>query len=1190
MNEWTRQAVLLAEQFHKSLQNGDSDSRHYASALVDRLQIPPSAFQDRASLARAFRDSPLSTLPEPQLAMILPSVRLAFRILDRSHDSSCLLRFLLGIPEGAVHQSQRQKWSIEESRLSRTEPIFAYAVAFELMGDLARLGKAKEVLNLSMKLLRTQVSDHERLAASIVELRSNLRAWKAPHHLFPTFLLHLADALIDANLLHECTVALQTGLDVDDEVLGDRSALTNAIENGRQPNTPLGISLGLYCRLAYALRSGHNRIAEASELMESMLHLQAPPSGLLCWERESALRVKLEDSVLVSLHPETRLQFACELAECWQRNPRRGPSIAVYLLELIMGIPPCGYDNVADLDELRTRWLALLESSLPWCVALVALADALCHNERADDAIALLRKGLALPDDMGSTGMGENLIVRDLPYWNQLSVHRAVLWALIRADRATDAVSFAESVLHIDAPAFDSRPLLCSRLRQSAIATGPQELLGAVTFVTSFANALASTDKKVQALAILESWLQLVLDDEIEVPAIPVKLLDGDARVAAIPAASRILFISSWIHAAGACHSELMNVATHAVRYASSLVKSAQGDLNRQVELRNQLHPLVCQVRGTLLELATIESANGRTVRATEIELALLSWLDQLENQSLIAHTSYPTEGFRETAQPDAWAPGQWPFADSPNTADSSPGENTPLGARNGLVGLEQRCHGEGPSEPADPSPTLKSPFSTLDENVVLVRIIVDSADRLHWWAIRRCEKSVEILNKGKSAAGALRRIEVALAQFDLDVEHAWADYSFTHEQFLNLEDRLILQNLQAFPRRQYSELLSALNRLDRTHPHLAEFGTVLAEARYERRKVYRWCIDLWRSQIEKLAMHECGQVDQGSRERRRRTRLVAISNELHCAINNDVDLSSLWCSTTDSVDWQETDVLFQVQGILYAIPLAWLEFGGEELFRRVASTSTVLSLALHQSNDVVRRRDKTRGDRRILSAHWAGSESRSGICGLRLLHDELLQMGDKYGWEIWGLGDRPVASTQNLRAALGQHSDPFSIVVLGGHGALDRSGIRLANEDLWQGHVPPGCDPGEIAQKANEVVWCGSGTDLSQIELLVLAACVIGRVTSIDVRPDVEGFVAELLAHRAGPVIAAKWTIADIETAVFVSEVVNEYLAGRSEMPERFAAARALNRARKNLLHRSSSSQKVTAHLASAFDVYGWN
>ncbi len=185
---------------------------------------------------------------------------------------------------------------------------------------------------------------------------------------------------------------------------------------------------------------------------------------------------------------------------------------------------------------------------------------------------------------------------------------------------------------------------------------------------------------------------------------------------------------------------------------------------------------------------------------------------------------------------------------------------------------------------------------------------------------------------------------------------------------------------------------------------------------------------------------------------------------------------------------------------------------------------------------------------------------------GLACLHAGLQEVGDRHGWEVWGLGDRPEASVANLQAALARRDQPFGVAVVGGHGNSKQAGVSLADG-----------------------FWSGKHTNLRSLDWLLLVACAIGRLEQESQR-DVEGFYAEFVAHGGRSVVAARWPIADVEAATFATEMVHQYLEGiqRTGGPAPFARARALNNARRRLLDHPDPAFHISFQLASAFDIYG--
>jgi hypothetical protein len=319
------------------------------------------------------------------------------------------------------------------------------------------------------------------------------------------------------------------------------------------------------------------------------------------------------------------------------------------------------------------------------------------------------------------------------------------------------------------------------------------------------------------------------------------------------------------------------------------------------------------------------------------------------------------------------------------------------------------------------------------------------------------------------------------------------------------------------------------------------------------------WRLDAWQAAVGRLrdAWPERGEA----RERRRRRELDRLTDEHVAALSEHLDLSALAADTEAGIDWAETDVLFQVQGPLFAMPLAWLPWSdGRPLYEHVASTGTVISLtARHDS--LARAGQHVRPPARLLSAHWEQPEKRRQCLGLPLLHAALHGLSDAHRWEVWSLGDLPQATVAHLCGGMGLKS--FGAVVIGAHGLPRQAGVQLADD-----------------------VWDGQGTDLDPVDLLILVSCAIGRLKQ-DGNRDVQGLYAQLLVNRGRTVVAARWPIADIEAACLAAELMHQYLdtlRGQDGQVRPFDRARALNRARRRMI----AEGLVSPHQAAAFEIYG--
>jgi hypothetical protein len=268
----------------------------------------------------------------------------------------------------------------------------------------------------------------------------------------------------------------------------------------------------------------------------------------------------------------------------------------------------------------------------------------------------------------------------------------------------------------------------------------------------------------------------------------------------------------------------------------------------------------------------------------------------------------------------------------------------------------------------------------------------------------------------------------------------------------------------------------------------------------------------------------------------------------------------------------EATDLVIQAEGPLLVAPLGFVDCGGSPVFRGFASVTQSLSLALYAAAG--RGRAGHGGvTRRALSAIWARPDERRLLPGLRDLYDGVQKACAGRGWEVWGLCDKPLADASNVAGCLSTGDGGVGMAVLGGHGiAGGLPGIKLSGGARW----------------------CGQGTRLSDVDLLVLASCSIGRLQQSGAR-DVTGLVAELAASGIRSVVAAKWPVlGDHRMARFLVTAVAHYLEAL-ESPDAggaFLRARALNAARRELLDEFGGTPKGgrhgMLHSAAAFDFYG--
>lgn len=507
------------------------------------------------------------------------------------------------------------------------------------------------------------------------------------------------------------------------------------------------------------------------------------------------------------------------------------------------------------------------------------------------------------------------------------------------------------------------------------------------------------------------------------------------------------------------------------------------------------------------------------------------------------------------------------------------------------------------PSPPPTPTPHATSPDRTaeLEEAIrsagaletllppgsdLWLRTMFDEDGGLHWWAVRNTPVGLRILARGESRPGAEQELKSASWWFDLAIEQIWAGYE-ARPLAGTQDDLLAVEQFAAYLRKP--ALAAALREAARREPFERAFQGVAKAGHTRLAAVWSEILDLMSKRTpeatELRVLADCWDAVLGRaaepwpalpdptepealsrltvREHRRRSELEEASRKHLDVLRLHLDLTPLWQTAPDPAAWADVDVLIQPQGPLWGFPMAWLDFGGEPLFSRVASTGSVVSLTLR---DIARRDTPKAAEapRQLLAAHWLDAASwERGMSGPVYLHASLEKLARRAGWSLVGLADDPEASAGLLRAALGAY--PARVVVINAHGDENKAAVHLAGGK-----------------------WDGGGADLSGVDLVFLVACGVGRLRQ-DGRHDVEGLFAELAAHHGRCAITARCPIADREAAAFAAEVVKCYLdeaADHSVPLPPFTRARALNRARRRLLAKDSPVP-ITTHLAAAFDIY---
>lgn len=677
-----------------------------------------------------------------------------------------------------------------------------------------------------------------------------------------------------------------------------------------------------------------------------------------------------------------------------------------------------------------------------------------------------------------------------------------------------------------------------------------------------------------------------------------------------------------WLNESAAWSNDVIDECGRVMSVIISARDDACGSFASRRAIIDHSRRLWSQVEWLLLGEIEYYSALKRREQAQAIEILLLNWLEQFENRILFEELRAfrirpPT---RATALEESWQSGAWGFNSHwnehtltgwnanavaewlrkcPVTTKNARSLSTCLGISD-RVSTRDRVSRTDEHAPAQnktpPAPDYDGRFEDamlrylgarpmqlrstssdhranavrgmLPVGCVWLRAIFDNEGRLNWWGYFNQPRDWLPLPSGSSEPGAQQRLEHANVVFDQATAAVWnfrfgeatsslSEYGALTAGLRNRSD-FYEKFSTADSRRRFRDYVTIqLTHLKASLPITAQCGFELLE----------W---LLADAASFPFPHNAWDVWTAKPEQRRRIELDSASQQHLKALNSEWSLVELWRSLGHRWDWQKIDILFQVQGPLLTMPLAWLDFGSKPLFEQVASTSSAISLAMRQTAHNRAGANATI-PHRLLSLHWIEPNEREHHRGLPLLHTTARQQATDAKWEIRTLGDEPIASVTNLSEAL---NESFGIVIIGAHGVGSVEGEYVAT-------------PG--VQLANSESWCGERTNLGNVDTLILCCCAVGRLNQ-NGQSDVEGMYARLAAHGARCVVAARWQIADFEAALLLGEFLSNFFSMENTQKgmRPFDRARAFNIARKKLLSSADSLMTITHHLASAFEIYG--
>jgi hypothetical protein len=265
---------------------------------------------------------------------------------------------------------------------------------------------------------------------------------------------------------------------------------------------------------------------------------------------------------------------------------------------------------------------------------------------------------------------------------------------------------------------------------------------------------------------------------------------------------------------------------------------------------------------------------------------------------------------------------------------------------------------------------------------------------------------------------------------------------------------------------------------------------------------------------------------------------------------------------------YDSLNVVVQADGLLNTVPFSYINIQKKPLFLQISSVSQSMSLLFQVLQKKASNSTHDAPNKKLVVGSWFEKKDSEIYtrAAARQLHSNHLHLSRQHGLECFTLGDQPLCTVEAVAGLVQQHKS-IALLTLFGHGNGTFSGIKLKNE-----------------------LWKGEGCDLSEVDLVLMVSCSIGRIKDGSNNLDVEGFCIQLAVNRAFSVIACRWKIDAWEACLFANEVASQYLAVSSALKNTdnlipFSKAKALNDARK-VFYREGGDKALNT--LSAFEFYG--
>lgn len=1077
--------------------------------------------------------------------------------------------------------------------LSATEPgkQELYAVdpmtrqALNLMEGWAGFGPqiydANHLLAFKHTLQRSrfgQIRGADAKANYLMRLSETLRiaAWRGPHHgacpilAFLNLSLKQIDDLDQASLIKELSGGPLSEITVSQV----RANLLFTLANCLRQVDEIGARSSVRILLAY--------LRIPTELSDDLAAMQ----DQLC-------RVVDESTELAGVDLPTKARFVETIAKGLRVLPGGGDEVAATLMETTLGIRRP--QSVEDVDACYHS--SGFESRFPTIelqsMLLTQLAE--CWETLGD---SLLRCGAELIakwvgwerstfESLSHDGVVEHLQsgrFAELGGANACMVLTRVAKQWAQADAPGLSVKLHAAVMRMPVENLSaaSQELLNETICRFGNTTNQ------IVFVISFAEALSKLgdEGRLTALKLIET-----------VSGVPIERFPDSKTFKGATLATRLQCVQIGL-------SCLEKASVKAFATSDQLVEFVRKSVGSFVKFEER-SDFLQRIRQFLPQVQDVALAYARvSPDATSVEQQLLAWTETFENRLIVEEflgtETIPMfsqdEGYTQPTEDCSALRGSWgESAIRPryeafignatierNESVSASIDGKPHSdsvAREALTLVRRRRTTEHFSRLQE---LLKNPIDLTRASptgAIWVRTLFDSDGQLHSWAWRNSLNGLKLIARKNSSVGSRRRLEIANLQFDAEVELVW---NRCREIVTSADLGRVLRLLRQAVNGESTVLNAAdqsLERMQEQNYDLEHFPRCIVFLSIMR-DVIREAMSSGDDAILD-PVRDALQVVQAVKEARptvaleywRRDSLNAATDRQIAAVDGEFNLTDL-LGCVDEDELTESDLVFQVQGPLLAAPLAWSTFHGKPLFHAVRSTSVSLSGLLRQvAEEVAVSHSDVPETRAILSVTWEAPDKENnrkteGLayleCGLR----EISGQRKPTNWRFFGVGDEPIASHSSIYHAMTSAERRYSIVAIGAHGDEEQVGIRLADSEPWT----------------------GKGVPLGDVDFLVLASCAMGHMLQYPDR-NAEGFLTQLFTQGARSVLAAKWRIADRETARFVKRVVQRYMELVDGEPTgQCLCARAMNLAYRDFSASAEVTEtaEVTKHLMSAFDSFG--